>query len=56
MRYFNRYTYTEIALYGKPYILSATGIDALVNDPLVSMTPTQGVYPVGRLCSLFAYL
>ncbi|KAH7924270.1 DUF580-domain-containing protein [Leucogyrophana mollusca] len=65
VRYFNRYAYIEIALYGKPYISAARdtwnmfkdrGIDALVNDSLVSMTLTWGAYAVGLLCSLFAYL
>ncbi|KZV63816.1 DUF580-domain-containing protein [Peniophora sp. CONT] len=65
VQYFNRYAYIEIALYGKPYISAAKdtwrmfkdrGIDALVNDSLVSMTLTWGAYLVGVLCSLFAYL
>jgi hypothetical protein len=42
----NRYAYIQIALYGKPYIAAAKdtwrlfvdrGIDALVNDQIVSM-------------------
>lgn len=42
----NRYAYIEIALYGKPYLAAAKdtwrlfvdrGIDALVNDQIVSM-------------------
>jgi hypothetical protein len=42
----NRYAYIEIALYGKPYLVAAKdtwklfvdrGIDALVNDQIVSM-------------------
>lgn len=65
VQYFNRYAYIEIALYGKPYITAARdtwrlfkdrGIDALVNDSLVSMTLTWGAYAVGMLCSLFGYL
>ncbi|KZP34479.1 DUF580-domain-containing protein [Athelia psychrophila] len=65
VRYFNRYAYIEIALYGKPYIAAAKdtwrlfmdrGIDALVNDSLVSMTLTWGAYVVGMCCSLFGYL
>ncbi|TFK44695.1 plasma-membrane choline transporter-domain-containing protein [Crucibulum laeve] len=65
VEYFNRYAYIEIALYGKPYIEAAKdtwrlfkdrGIDALVNDSLVSMTMTWGAYVIGLLCSLFAYL
>ncbi|KAF7964692.1 hypothetical protein HWV62_4171, partial [Athelia sp. TMB] len=46
VQYFNRYAYIEISLYGKPYIPAAKdtwrlfkdrGIDALINDSLVSM-------------------
>ncbi|KAI0305768.1 DUF580-domain-containing protein [Multifurca ochricompacta] len=65
VQYFNRYAYIEIALYGKPYIRAAKdtwnlfqdrGIDALVNDSLVSITLTWGAYAVGMLCSLFGFL
>lgn len=65
VKYFNRYAYIEIALYGKPYIKAAKdtwtmfmdrGIDALVNDSLVGMTLTWGAYTIGLLCSLFGYL
>ncbi|KAI0320920.1 plasma-membrane choline transporter-domain-containing protein [Amylostereum chailletii] len=65
VQYFNRYAYIEIALYGKPYVRAAKdtwrlfkdrGIDALVNDSLVSMTLTWGAYAVGLMCSLFGYL
>jgi len=65
VQYFNRYAYIEIALYGKPYIPAAKdtwhllrdrGIDALINDSLVSMTLTWGAYAVGLMCSLFAYI
>ncbi|KAF9452389.1 integral to plasma membrane protein [Macrolepiota fuliginosa MF-IS2] len=65
VEYFNRYAYIEIALYGKSYIPAAKdtwrlfkdrGIDALVNDSLVSMTLTWGAYVIGLLSSLFAYI
>ncbi|KAI0253996.1 plasma-membrane choline transporter-domain-containing protein [Lactifluus subvellereus] len=65
VQYFNRYAYIEIALYGKPYIRAAKdtwnlfqdrGVDALVNDSLVSITLTWGAYAVGMLCSLFGFL
>jgi len=65
VRYFNRYAYIEIALYGRPYIRAAKdtwnlfqdrGIDALVNDSLVGMTLTWGAYAIGVLCSLFGFL
>lgn len=36
--------------------LWSIGIDALVNDSLVSMTLTWGAYVVGISCSLFGYL
>jgi len=65
VEYFNRYAYIEIALYGKSYIPAAKntwrlfkdrGIDALINDSLVSMTLTWGAYAIGLLSSLFAYI
>ncbi|KAH9957911.1 plasma-membrane choline transporter-domain-containing protein [Russula dissimulans] len=65
VEYFNKYAYIEIALYGKPYIRAAKdtwnlfkdrGIDALVNDSLVSITLMWGAYAVGVLCSLFGFL
>ncbi|KAF8500529.1 plasma-membrane choline transporter-domain-containing protein [Gautieria morchelliformis] len=65
VKYFNRYAYIEIALYGKPYITAAKdtwrlfrdrGIDAIVNDSLVSTTLTWGAYIVGLLSSLLGYL
>jgi len=65
VEYFNKYAYIEIALYGKGYIPAAKdtwrlfkdrGIDALVNDSLVSMTLTWGAYAIGLLSSFFAYL
>ncbi|KAF9531624.1 plasma-membrane choline transporter-domain-containing protein [Crepidotus variabilis] len=65
VEYFNRYAYIEIALYGKSYIPAAKdtwrlfkdrGIDALVNDSLVSMTLTWGAYGIGLASGLFAFL
>ncbi|KAF7428148.1 putative choline transporter, neither null mutation nor overexpression affects choline transport [Pleurotus ostreatus] len=65
VEYFNRYAYIEIALYGKAYIPAAKdtwrlfkdrGIDALVNDSLVSMMLTWGGYAVGLISSLFGYI
>jgi len=65
VEYFNRYAYIEVALYGKAYIPAAKstwrlfkdrGIDALVNDSLVSMTLTWGAYAIGLLSSFFAFL
>ncbi|TIA89486.1 hypothetical protein E3P81_02942 [Wallemia ichthyophaga] len=62
---FNKYAYISIALYGKSYLQSAKstwhlfkdrGIDALVNDSLVSIGLTYGSYFVGVLCGLFTYV
>ncbi|TIC01280.1 DUF580-domain-containing protein [Wallemia mellicola] len=65
VKIFNKYAYISIALYGKSYIKSAKstwhlfkdrGIDALVNDSLVSIGLTYGSYFVGVLCGLFTYI
>jgi hypothetical protein len=65
VEYFNKYAYIEIALYGKAYIPAAKdtwrlfkdrGIDALVNDSLVSMALTWGAYTIGLLSSFFVFL
>ncbi|KAI0696716.1 DUF580-domain-containing protein [Cytidiella melzeri] len=65
VEYFNRYAYIEIALYGKSYLSAAKdtwglfkdrGIDAVINDSLVTMALTWGGYAVGLLCALFAFL
>jgi len=65
VEYFNRYAYIEIALYGKSYIPAAKdtwrlikdrGIDALINDSLVSMVLTWGAYTIGLLSSFFVFL
>lgn len=65
VQFFNRYAYIEIALYGKAYLSAAKdawnllkkrGVDALVNDSLVSITLTLGAYVNGFLSGLFAYL
>ncbi len=58
VQYFNKYAYIEIALYGKAYIpaakdtwhlFKARGVDALVNDSLVSYCFTFGAC---EYCSL----
>jgi len=65
VEYFNKYAYIEIALYGKPYLAAAKdtwrlfvdrGVDALVNDQIVSMGMTWGSFFVGGLCALFSYI
>lgn len=58
------YAYIEIALYGKPYIQAARdtwrlfkdrGIDAIVNDSLVSMGERQSVsYSVPKSHQIFS--
>ena len=61
----NRYAYSHIALYGKPYIAAAKdtwkmiknrGIDALVNDCLVGPVLSMGGVFVAFVCALLAYL
>jgi hypothetical protein len=65
VQYINRYAFSHIALYGKAYIAAAKdtwkmmrdrGIDALVNDCLISPVITMGSTFVGYLCALLAYL
>lgn len=65
VEWFNKYAYIEISLYGKAYIPAAKdtwkllkdrGIDALVNDSLVSILIMWGSYINGFLCGLFAYV
>lgn len=64
-RYFNRYAFIEIALYGKSYITSAKstwrlfkdrGVDALINDSLCNSLWTFGSIAVGALSSAFAFI
>lgn len=63
--FFNRYAFCHVALYGKAFIPAAKdtwgmmrdrGIDALVNDSLVSPVLSMGSIFVGYLCSLLSYL
>ncbi|MCJ1423394.1 putative choline transporter, neither null mutation nor overexpression affects choline transport [Sticta canariensis] len=63
--FINRYAFSHIALYGKAYIPAAKdtwkimkdrGIDALVNDCLISPVLTMGSTFVAYLCSLLAFL
>jgi hypothetical protein len=65
VQFINRYAFSRIALYGKAYIAAAKdtwkmmrdrGIDALVNDFLISPVITMGSTFVGYLCALIAYL
>lgn len=61
----NRYAYSHIALYGKPYLAAAKdtwtmiknrGIDALVNDCLVGPVLSMGGVFVAFACALLAFL
>ncbi|RSH81537.1 Protein pns1 [Saitozyma podzolica] len=65
IRWFNKYAYIEISLYGKSYIPAAKdtwglmrdrGIDALINDSLVGTVIMWGAYLNGFLCGLFAFI
>ncbi len=63
--FINRYAFSHIALYGKPYVPAAKdtwkmikdrGIDALVNDCLTGPVLTMGSLFVAYLCALLSYL
>ena len=63
--FINRYAFSHIALYGKPYIQAAKdtwsmmknrGIDALVNDCLIGPVLSMGSVFVGFACALLAFL
>ncbi|KAG8531677.1 putative choline transporter, neither null mutation nor overexpression affects choline transport [Bacidia gigantensis] len=65
VQFINRYAFSHIALYGKAYIPAAKdtwtmmknrGVDALVNDCLISPVLTMGATFVGYLCALLAFL
>ncbi|KAL9080255.1 MAG: hypothetical protein Q9159_007639 [Coniocarpon cinnabarinum] len=65
VQFLNRYAFSHIALYGKPYIESAKdtwrlikdrGIDALVNECLVGPVLSMGSTFIGYACALLAYL
>ncbi|EEH44137.1 uncharacterized protein PADG_00426 [Paracoccidioides brasiliensis Pb18] len=62
---FNRYAFSHVALYGKPYspaakftwqMMEHRGIDALVNDSVVGATISMGSLFVGYLCAFLAYI
>ena len=65
VQFINRYAFSHIALYGKPYIAAAKdtwtmmkdrGIDALVNDCLIGPVITMGSLFVAYLSALLSYL
>ncbi|KLJ11082.1 hypothetical protein EMPG_13631 [Blastomyces silverae] len=62
---FNRYAFSHMALYGKPYgsaakftwqMMEYRGIDALVSDSIVGTTITMGSLFVGYLCAFVSYV
>ncbi|KAK6496485.1 putative choline transporter, neither null mutation nor overexpression affects choline transport [Arthrobotrys musiformis] len=65
VEFLNEYAYSYIALYGSAYFPAAKstwrmikdrGIDALIQDCLISPVLTMGAMFVGYLCALLAYL
>jgi hypothetical protein len=64
LNFFNRLAYTNIALYGNSFVtasketwklVKAKGIDALINDSLVSNVWTFGSYAIGLMSGIAAY-
>ncbi|KAI0516894.1 duf580 domain-containing protein [Xylaria bambusicola] len=65
VQFLNRYAFSYIALYGKPYIAAAKdtwnmikqrGIDALINECLLGPVFSMGATFVGFACALLAHL
>ncbi|KAI8627462.1 duf580 domain-containing protein [Xylariaceae sp. FL1651] len=65
VQFLNRYAFSYIALYGKPYFAAAKdtwnmikqrGIDALINECLLGPVFSMGATFVGYACALLAYL
>ncbi|KAF2201058.1 DUF580-domain-containing protein [Delitschia confertaspora ATCC 74209] len=65
VQFVNRYAFSHIALYGKPYIAAAKdtwtmikdrGIDALVNECLIGPVLTMGATFIAYFCAFVAYL
>ncbi|CCG83274.1 Putative uncharacterized protein [Taphrina deformans PYCC 5710] len=65
LQYFNKYVYVEVALYGKSYLNAARdtwhlikqrGIDALINDSLISNVLSCGTTFIAYLTALLSYL
>ena len=63
--FINRYAFSHIALYGKPYLAAAKdtwkmmkdrGFDVLINDCLISPVLTMGSIFVAYLCALLSFL
>lgn len=65
VQFLNRYAFSYIALYGKPYFAAAKdtwnmikqrGIDALINECLLGPVFSMGATFVGFACALLAHL
>ncbi|KAK7539640.1 plasma-membrane choline transporter-domain-containing protein [Phyllosticta citribraziliensis] len=65
VQFLNRYAFSHIALYGKPYVAAARdtwrmikdrGIDALVNECLIGPVLSLGAVFIAYACALLAYL
>ncbi|KAG9322389.1 hypothetical protein KVV02_005272 [Mortierella alpina] len=62
---FNKFAFTQVAIYGKPFIQAASdtwamikdrGVDAIVNDSLVGNVLGMGTLAVGLASALYGYL
>lgn len=65
LEYFNKYAFTQVAIYGKGYCEAAkdtftlfkqTGLDALVNDSLIGAVLSFGSIIVALVCALVGFL
>lgn len=64
VEYFNSYAYVHVALYGKPFceaakdtfrLIKSHGIDAIINDSLVSTVLTMGALVTGVIAGTLTY-
>lgn len=62
---FNKFAFTQVAIYGKPFVQAASdtwalikdrGVDAIVNDSLVGNVLGMGTFSVAILSGLYGYL
>lgn len=62
---FNKFAFTQVAMYGKPFVRAAhdtwelvkdRGVDAIVNDSLTSNVLGMGTLAVGMASGLYGYL
>ncbi|KAJ3113078.1 putative choline transporter, neither null mutation nor overexpression affects choline transport [Physocladia obscura] len=63
--FFNKYAYTEIAIYGKPYcdagrdtwnLIKYKGIDLIINDSMIGNVLAMGSLFAALICALVGYL